>query len=139
MKLSELKKIIDELALANGEDLDVVLDIEPNGTGEYLVDIGEIYKSRMHEGKVKIEPKIELDTHKEPMRMNAVATMPSKIIDLRCPRCNKILGARDHFCKHCGQPLYTRDETHEYLSEEARSLRQKAKELKNKLRNRGDN
>jgi len=125
MKISKLKSIIDQIVETNKEDYDVVLDIEPKSNGEYLVDIGEIYVSNMHEGKVKIEPIIELDTHKLPMRMKLSSNMAMKIIEIRCPKCNKVISGRDKFCKYCGQPLYTREETHDYLVEESRKSKDK--------------
>ena len=120
MKLKEFRAIIDKLDDEATDDYNVVLDIEPAAGQEYLVDIGEIYQSKMHSNQIKIEPVIELDTHKEPRRMDLRADLISRKTELRCPSCGRSVRARDHFCRKCGQPLYTREETHGYIVEMAR-------------------
>ena len=120
MKLKEFKEIINEITDDATGDYEIKLDIEPAPNAEFLVDIGEIYLSKMHSAQIKIEPVVELDTHKEPLRMNLQANLIARKTDLRCPTCGRLVGGRDHFCKKCGQPLYTREETHNYLVEQAR-------------------
>ena len=134
MNLKEFRKIIDELDDSAGEDeYTIMLDIEPSPNGEYLVDIGEIFQSKMHSKQVKIEPLVELDTHKLPKRMNVEADLFSKITTIKCPTCDSVVGFHDKFCKHCGQPLYTREETHEYIVEMARERIAKEKALKKEM------
>ena len=120
MNLKEFRKIIDELDDNATEDYEIKLDIEPAPNAEYLVDIGEIYQSKMHSAQIKIEPLVELDTHKEPIRMNLKADLISRKTELRCPTCGRSVGGRDHYCRKCGQPLYTREETHAYIVEQAK-------------------
>lgn len=120
MKLREFRELIDKLDNEATEDYDVVLDIEPAAGKEYLVDIGEIYQSRMHSNQIKIEPEVELDTHKEPKRMDLKVNLAGRKTELKCPSCGRGVRARDRFCRKCGQPLYTREETHDYIVEMAR-------------------
>ena len=127
MKLSELRKIIDRMDDNANEDFDVVLDIAPSEEEEYLVDLGSIYESKMHPCTIKIEPEIELDTHKVPKRMLIETAILSRAAELKCPNCRKKVGRSDRYCKQCGQPLYTAGETRETLRDEARDLRKRRK------------
>lgn len=128
MTLKEFKEIINQLDDGEAGDYEIKLDIEPSPNAEFLVDIGEIYLSKMHSNQIKIEPVVELDTHKEPQRINLQANLIARKTDLRCPKCGRLVGGRDHFCKKCGQPLYTREETHNYLVEQARERIAKERE-----------
>lgn len=120
MKLKEFREIIDKIDDEASEEYEVMLDIEPAADEEYLVDIGEIFQSKMHSKQIKIEPAVELDTHKTPKRIDLEADLISRKTELRCPTCGRSVSARDRFCRKCGQPLYTRAETHDYFVEMAR-------------------
>ncbi len=120
MNLKQFRQIIDELDDNATENYEIKLDIEPSPNAEYLVDIGEIYQSKMHSAQIKIEPVVELDTHKEPQRISLEANLIARKTELRCPTCGRNVGGRDHYCRRCGQPLYTREETHNYIVEQAR-------------------
>ena len=133
MKLDEFRKLIDELDDSSIGEYDVMLDIDPNPYNEHLVDIGEIYQSRMHSAQIKIEPKIELDVHRDPVKMSIKTDISGASI-LRCPRCGRRLASSDQFCRKCGQPIYNKHETREILVEQAKERIAATRELRREKR-----
>lgn len=130
MKLSELKKIVDELDESSSADYDVVLDISPEGEGESLVEIGAVYLSMMHDNTVKIEPVVELNAAMPSRKKIIEGAILKKAQSFRCPTCGKKVNGTDKHCKHCGQPLYNESETRESLKLEAKDLKIRKKLVK---------
>lgn len=133
MKLDEFRKLIDELDDSSIGEYDVMLDIDPNPYNEHLVDIGEIYQSRMHSAQIKIEPKIELDVHRDPLKMSIKTDISGASI-LKCPRCGRRLASSDKFCRRCGQPIFTKHETREILVDQVKERKAAARDARKEQR-----
>lgn len=134
MKLSEFRQIIDEIDDNTEEDLDIVLDIDPRNNGEHLIDIGEIYRSRINPDKIKIEPYIELFTENS---LNNYVVEDKKIFkrkETRCPKCHNIIGATDSHCKYCGFAVHNTLQSKKALKQERRELISNAKVLRQRMR-----
>ncbi len=134
MKLSEFRKLIDEMDDKATQDLDIVLDIDPRQNGEHLIDIGEIYRSKIDESKIKIEPHIELFTENSLNNFIVEEKNLFKRKELRCPNCHNVINATDRHCKYCGYALYTTSMSKKALKQEARELRANAKVLRQRTR-----
>lgn len=134
MKLSEFRKLIDEMDDKAGEDLDIVLDIDPRNNGEHLIDIGEIYRSRINPDKIKIEPYIELFTENSLSNYIVEDKKIFKRKEIRCPKCHNIIGATDTHCKYCGYAVHTTIQSKKALKQEKRELIANAKVLRQRMR-----
>jgi len=135
MKLKDFRQIIDELDDSIQEDCDIVIDIDTRMNGVHLIDIAEIYHSKLDKSKVKIEPSIELFTEHS---FNTYVAEEDNIYtqhELKCPKCGANYGPLDRHCRICGAYLpkkHARKFKHQEMLH-ARLLRQQNREKKRAL------